>query len=143
MGCLAMTFLCSFVDLFFVILDHFDWSYDTQFTCTTKPLQTYQEERTTTVQLCIYRDSTFFVLHKHMWRDELDGDTKISEECLRGIYRIRKRQLILTGNLDSSFIRYKQTFDADGSEHTVTNFSDTRKIYRDDLWQYDKMRSMR
>lgn len=131
---------CFGVDIAILILDHFDWAYDTRFTCKSKCLQTEKELRTTEVQICVHGDATLFYKHTHMYRDLFDGDTEISEDCLRGTYYIQDRQLVAVGELVRTFTRYKQTFDSDSSSTHVRLDNEELRFYRDDLFQYNKSR---
>ena len=121
------------------ILDHFDWSYDTRFVCTTRE-SLGTETRITTTHIDTYRDATFSYWYKHVSRDEFDGDTSVSETHLKGRYRIWHRRLILTGETTSTYTNYKNTFDTDGSMHTVRNPDVSMTFCRTDFCQYSKVR---
>ena len=122
------------------ILDFFDWSYDTEFCCTTKCLQTLDEQRTTTIRMSMFRDSSF--LYHYVHTHHLKGNTEIDEKCFRGIYFIQESQLVLNGDMESSVYKSIMIVNNAIVHKLVTKAKENRilKFYRDDLFTYTKMR---
>jgi len=131
--------VCFPYDVAEMILDHFDWAYDTRFECTTKPLDTSDEIRITTICIKTYRDSTFSYYYKHMSRDFF-GDTEVSEDYMNGMYSIQHKHLVLNGNMTRNHTVYNQTFDEDSSMRTIPCDESCKVFSRTDLRQYEKNR---
>ena len=130
---------CFPCDVAEVILDYFDWSYDTRFVY--KETSPHDEIRTTTtIRIDIYRDATFSFHHTYMTRDDFDGETEVHETHSHGTYRIEHRRLVLAGRTTSARTCYKQTFDADGSMHMIRGKEFKMAYSRQDLCQYEKLR---